>query len=89
MRVLLVVPLQHTYVPDDHKTCREFDVPLVLSGHDHHRVDEVVAGTRLLKPYVDHRLGVSKAKRAGATGPRRGTSQTSATSGNNQRNSGN
>ena len=39
----LVVPLQHTYVPDDHRTCREFDVPVVLSGHDHPRVDEVVA----------------------------------------------
>ena len=49
----LVVPLQHTYVPDDHRTCREFDVPVVLSGHDHHRVDEVVDGTRLLKPGLD------------------------------------
>jgi len=46
----LVVPLQHTYVPDDHKTCKEFDFPVILSGHDHHRVDEVVDGTRLLKP---------------------------------------
>ena len=41
---------KHLYVPDDHKTCREFDFPVVLSGHDHHRVDEVVEGTRLLKP---------------------------------------
>ena len=49
----LVVPLQHTYVPDDHKTCREFDVPVILSGHDHHKVDEVVDGTRLLKPGLD------------------------------------
>jgi 2',3'-cyclic-nucleotide 2'-phosphodiesterase (5'-nucleotidase family) len=46
----LVVPLQHTYVPDDHRTCREFDFPVMLSGHDHHRVDEIVDGTRLLKP---------------------------------------
>ena len=46
----LVVPLQHLYVPDDHKTCKQFDFPVVLSGHDHHRVDEVVDGTRLLKP---------------------------------------
>lgn len=46
----LVVPLQHLYVPDDHKTCREFDFPVILSGHDHHRVDEVVAGSRLIKP---------------------------------------
>jgi 2',3'-cyclic-nucleotide 2'-phosphodiesterase (5'-nucleotidase family) len=45
----LVVPLQHLYVPDDHKTCQEFDFPVILSGHDHHRVDEVVGGTRLLK----------------------------------------
>ncbi|KAL7567910.1 hypothetical protein ACA910_019625 [Epithemia clementina (nom. ined.)] len=46
----LVIPLEHLYVPDDHRTCREFDFPVVLSGHDHHRVDEVVHGTRLLKP---------------------------------------
>lgn len=46
----LIVPLQHLYVPDDHKTCREFDFPVILSGHDHHRVDEVVDGSRLLKP---------------------------------------
>lgn len=46
----LVLPLQHLYVPDDHKTCRQFDFPVVLSGHDHHRVDEVVEGTRLIKP---------------------------------------
>jgi len=46
----LVVPLQHLYVPDDHKTCRDFDFPVILSGHDHHKVDEVVSGTRLLKP---------------------------------------
>ena len=26
---------------------------MVLSGHDHHRVDEVVDGTRLLKPGLD------------------------------------
>mmetsp|Transcript_37282 Transcript_37282/g.63456 ORF Transcript_37282/g.63456 Transcript_37282/m.63456 type:complete len:739 (+) Transcript_37282:361-2577(+) len=49
----VVVPLQHTYVPDDHRTCRDFDFPVMLSGHDHHRVDEVVAGTRLLKPGMD------------------------------------
>jgi len=49
----VVLPLQHTYVPDDHRTCREFDFPVVLSGHDHHRVDEVVEGSRLLKPGLD------------------------------------
>lgn len=48
-----IIPLQHTYVPDDHRTCKEFDFPVVLSGHDHHRVDEVVEGTRLLKPGMD------------------------------------
>ena len=46
----MVLPLQHLYVPDDHRTCREFDFPVILSGHDHHRVDEVVDGTRLIKP---------------------------------------
>ena len=46
----LVVPLQHLYVPDDYKTCENFDFPLILSGHDHHRVDEVHCGTRLIKP---------------------------------------
>lgn len=49
----VVLPLQHTYVPDDQRTCREFDFPVVLSGHDHHRVDEIVNGTRLLKPGLD------------------------------------
>ena len=48
-----ILPLQHTYVPDDYKTCQQFDFPVVLSGHDHHRVDEVVSGTRLLKPGMD------------------------------------
>jgi 2',3'-cyclic-nucleotide 2'-phosphodiesterase (5'-nucleotidase family) len=46
----MVLPLQHLYVPDDHKTCKEFDFPVILSGHDHHKVDEVVDGTRLIKP---------------------------------------
>ena len=46
----MALPLQHLYVPDDHKTCKEFDFPVILSGHDHHRVDEVVEGTRLIKP---------------------------------------
>lgn len=49
----VVLPLQHTYVPDDHRTCDEFDVPVVLSGHDHHRVDEIRSGTRLIKPGLD------------------------------------
>jgi len=45
-----IIPLQHLYVPDDHKTCEQFDFPVILSGHDHHRVDEVHCGTRLIKP---------------------------------------
>jgi hypothetical protein len=49
----IIIPLQHLYVPDDHKTCKMFDFPVILSGHDHHRVDEVVDGTRLLKPGMD------------------------------------
>ncbi|KAG7349291.1 calcineurin-like phosphoesterase [Nitzschia inconspicua] len=48
-----IIPLQHLYVPDDHITCKTFDFPVILSGHDHHRVDEVVDGTRLLKPGMD------------------------------------
>jgi len=48
-----ILPLQHLYVPDDHVTCKNFDFPVILSGHDHHRVDEVVEGTRLLKPGMD------------------------------------
>jgi 2',3'-cyclic-nucleotide 2'-phosphodiesterase (5'-nucleotidase family) len=34
----LIIPLQHLYVPDDHKTCELFDFPMILAGHDHHRV---------------------------------------------------
>jgi 2',3'-cyclic-nucleotide 2'-phosphodiesterase (5'-nucleotidase family) len=49
----LVIPLQHMYVPDDHKTCHMFDFPVILSGHDHHRVDETIEGSRLLKPGLD------------------------------------
>lgn len=49
----VVLPLQHLYVPDDLKTCRRFDFPVILSGHDHHRVDQVVEGSRLLKCGMD------------------------------------
>jgi len=41
------------YEPQDEKTCRDFDFPVVLSGHDHHVVDRLVEGTRLLKPGQD------------------------------------
>ena len=49
----IVVPLEHLYVPENERTCREFDFPVILSGHDHHRVDEIVSGTRLIKPGMD------------------------------------
>eukprot|EP00961_Rhodomonas_salina_P100644 1353817-Rhodomonas_salina.1 len=52
-KVDLILPLQHLYVPEDHKTCKEFDFPVIISGHDHHVVDETVEGTRLLKPGSD------------------------------------
>lgn len=49
----LVVPLEHLYVPENKKTCEEFDFPVILSGHDHHRVDFVHNGTRVIKPGMD------------------------------------
>ena len=49
----IVIPLEHLYVPENEKTCREFDFPLILSGHDHHRIDEMINGTRLIKPGMD------------------------------------
>ena len=49
----LVLPLEHLYVPENHKTCEGFDFPVILSGHDHHRIDEIVHGTRLIKPGMD------------------------------------
>ncbi|CAK9015623.1 unnamed protein product [Durusdinium trenchii] len=49
----VVVPLCHLYEPQDERTCREFDFPVILSGHDHHVVDRMVDGTRLLKPGQD------------------------------------
>jgi len=49
----LVIPLCHLYEPQDLRTCAEFDFPLILSGHDHHVVDRMEQGTRLLKPGLD------------------------------------
>jgi len=49
----LVVPLCHLYEPQDERTAREFDFPLILSGHDHHVVDSTVKGSRILKPGLD------------------------------------
>jgi len=49
----LVIPLEHMYAPENMKTCEEFDFPLILSGHDHHRIDQRINGTRLIKPGMD------------------------------------
>eukprot|EP00930_Biecheleria_cincta_P021287 TRINITY_DN15817_c0_g1_i3.p1 TRINITY_DN15817_c0_g1~~TRINITY_DN15817_c0_g1_i3.p1 ORF type:complete len:670 (+),score=106.48 TRINITY_DN15817_c0_g1_i3:85-2094(+) len=49
----LVLPLCHLYETQDEKTAREFDFPVVLSGHDHHMVDRTCNGTRILKPGSD------------------------------------
>jgi hypothetical protein len=48
-RADVVVPLCHLYENQDNVTCERFDIPVVLSGHDHHCVDRVHQGTRLLK----------------------------------------
>lgn len=49
----LVLPLCHLYESQDEITCQNFDFPVILSGHDHHIVDRVVDGTRILKPGSD------------------------------------
>jgi len=54
----MVLPLCHLYEFQDERTCAELDVPVVLSGHDHHRVDRMVEGTRLLKPGMDAHAAV-------------------------------
>jgi len=54
----MVLPLCHLYEFQDERTCEEFDFPVILSGHDHHRVDRIVNGTRLLKPGMDGHYAV-------------------------------
>jgi len=54
----MVLPLCHLYEFQDERTCNEFDFPVVLSGHDHHRVDRMISGTRLLKPGMDAHCAV-------------------------------
>ena len=54
----MVLPLCHLYEYQDEKTCTEFDFPVVLSGHDHHRVDRLINGSRLLKPGMDAHYAV-------------------------------
>jgi hypothetical protein len=53
-----VLPLCHLYEPEDDMTARRFDFPVILSGHDHHRVDRMSNGSRLLKPGSDAHLAV-------------------------------
>jgi 5''-nucleotidase/2'',3''-cyclic phosphodiesterase and related esterases len=48
-----VLPLCHLYEPEDNVTAQRFDFPVILSGHDHHRVDRVANGSRLLQPGQD------------------------------------
>jgi 2',3'-cyclic-nucleotide 2'-phosphodiesterase (5'-nucleotidase family) len=53
-KVDLIVPLCHLYEPQDEKTCREFDCyPVIISGHDHHTVNRVIHGSRLVKAGSD------------------------------------
>ena len=33
----LIIPLCHLYEPQDERTAREFDFPVILSGHDHRK----------------------------------------------------
>ncbi|CAJ1332425.1 unnamed protein product [Effrenium voratum] len=54
----LVIPLCHLYENQDEITCKNFDFPVVLSGHDHHIVDRIVDGTRILKPGSDGHYAV-------------------------------
>jgi len=49
----IVIPLCHLYVPQDEITCRSFDFPVVIGGHDHHLVNQVIDGTLLLKAGSD------------------------------------
>merc|ERR550532_2590049 len=49
----LVIPLEHLYEHEDERTLKEFNFPIVFSGHDHHRVDRASHGSRLLKPGSD------------------------------------
>jgi 2',3'-cyclic-nucleotide 2'-phosphodiesterase (5'-nucleotidase family) len=53
----LVIPLEHMYVHENTKTTEIYkddrSIPLILSGHDHHRIDQVINNTRLIKPGMD------------------------------------
>eukprot|EP00746_Dinoflagellata_sp_MGD_P023878 gnl/MRDRNA2_/MRDRNA2_156003_c0_seq1.p1 gnl/MRDRNA2_/MRDRNA2_156003_c0~~gnl/MRDRNA2_/MRDRNA2_156003_c0_seq1.p1 ORF type:complete len:491 (+),score=96.46 gnl/MRDRNA2_/MRDRNA2_156003_c0_seq1:203-1474(+) len=49
----MVLPLCHLYEPQDEHTAEILDFPVILSGHDHHIVNKVVNGTRILKAGAD------------------------------------
>ena len=49
----LVLPLEHLYVHENTITCQQFDFPVILSGHDHHRMDQMIENTRVIKPGMD------------------------------------
>ena len=49
----LILPICHLYEAQDERTAAEFDFPLILGGHDHHAVDRLRHGTRILKPGSD------------------------------------
>lgn len=52
----LVLPLSHLYEVQDERTANEFNFPVIIGGHDHHKVDRIINGTRLLKPGCDGHL---------------------------------
>ena len=54
----MVLPLCHLYEIQDERTCNEFDFPVIMSGHDHHRVDRMVNGTRSVNDR-NHCFGLS------------------------------
>ncbi len=49
----LVVPLEHLYMHENEITCETMNFPLSISGHDHHRVDQTICGTRVIKAGMD------------------------------------
>ena len=51
----LVIPLEHLYVHENKVTAERFGstFPVVLSGHDHHKIDTKMNQTRLIKPGMD------------------------------------
>lgn len=52
----LVLPMCHLYEYQDERTAEQFDFPVIIGGHDHHKVDRMINGTRVLKPGSDGHL---------------------------------